>query len=302
MLQGRRVLTAVVALGVVLSLARAAEAGPPLICHPFDAGNAPLLPWARGQGWNTPDRSYDVQRLTADTMRLLTPDAPVLARMENLRRATIYAAQDRRVAAELLSAVLGQALTAAASGSRDALPWFDAGYLIESYRQASAIYKWDMLSASRKDVLDHPKRAAESRRLPLRPEGDRTVPIERRDGVRRFADERRRSLCRASSPGCGRSDGRVAPGEKPLALGRALVRLLWRDVEVGCEASNSSGAGRYTDRPRGFRPACFARQRTDCVAHGLTATPSSAGSCRSESTDRSSRCSTATPSPSSSGR
>jgi hypothetical protein len=148
--RSRRGLRAIVALGVVLSLARAAEAGPPLICHPFDAGNAQLLPWARGQGWNTPDRNYDVQRLTADTMRLLSADAPVLARMENLRRATIYAAQDRRVAAELLSAVLGQALTAAASGSRDALPWFDAGYLIESYRQASAIYKWDMLSAAEK--------------------------------------------------------------------------------------------------------------------------------------------------------
>jgi hypothetical protein len=151
MFQGsRRVLTAVVALGVVLSLARAVEAGPPLICHSFDAGNASLLPWARGQGWNTPDRNYDVQRLTADTMRLLSPDAPILARMENLRRATIYAAQDRRVAAELLAAVLAQALTASAAGSRDALPWFDAGYLIESYRQASSIYKWDMLSATEK--------------------------------------------------------------------------------------------------------------------------------------------------------
>jgi hypothetical protein len=139
------ILRAAVALGVLLTLSRAAEAGPPLICHPFDAGRAALLPWGTGQGWNTPDRSYDIQRLTADTMRLLSPNAPVLARMENLRRATIYASQDRRVAAELLTAVLGRVLTAA-HDSRDPLVWFDAGYLVESYRQASSIYRWDMLS------------------------------------------------------------------------------------------------------------------------------------------------------------
>ena len=32
------------------------------------------------------------------------------------------------------------------SESREPLGWFDAGYLIESYRQASHVYKWDMLS------------------------------------------------------------------------------------------------------------------------------------------------------------
>jgi hypothetical protein len=133
-----------VALGLLLTLASAAEAGPPLICHAFDAGAAPLLPWGQGQGWDSPDRSYDVQRLTADTMRLLSADAPILARMENLRRATIYAARDRQVAAQLMTAIVGRA--EAGKGSPDALAWFDAGYLVESYRQASHIYKWDMLS------------------------------------------------------------------------------------------------------------------------------------------------------------
>ena len=64
--------------------------------------------------------------------------------MENLRRATIYAARDRKVAAELMTAIMGRA--EASNGSRDALAWFDAGYLVESYRQASHIYKWDMLT------------------------------------------------------------------------------------------------------------------------------------------------------------
>ncbi len=71
------------ALGFLFAIAGAAEAGPPLICHAFDAGSSALLPWGQGQGWDTPDRSYDVHRLTADTVRLLTADAPILARMEN---------------------------------------------------------------------------------------------------------------------------------------------------------------------------------------------------------------------------
>lgn len=137
----RRTLTA---LALLLALAGAAEAGPPLICHAFDAGTAPLLPWGQGQGWDSPDRAYDVERLTADTVRLLSPDAPILARMETLRRATIYAARNRKVAAELKSTLLGRA--EAGGGSRDPLAWFDAGYLVESYRQASHIYKWDMLT------------------------------------------------------------------------------------------------------------------------------------------------------------
>jgi hypothetical protein len=132
------------ALGILVGVAGAAEAGPPLICHAFDAGSAPLLPWAKGQSWDSPDASYDVTGLTADTLRLLSADAPILARMENMRRATIYAARNREAAGELMSAVMKRAQ--AASGPNDPLAWFDAGYLVESYRQASHIYKWDMLS------------------------------------------------------------------------------------------------------------------------------------------------------------
>ena len=130
-------------LGILVAVAGAAEAGPPLICHAFDAGSAPLLPWAKGQSWDSPDASYDVTRLTADTLRLLSADAPILARMENMRRATIYAARNREAAGQLMSAVMKRAESG--SGS-DPLSWFDAGYLVESYRQASHIYKWDMLS------------------------------------------------------------------------------------------------------------------------------------------------------------
>src|SRR5262245_30371578 len=135
-----------VSCAAVFMLAETAEAGPPLICHPFDAGSAAMLPWGPGQGWNTPDRSYDVQRLTADTLRLLTPATPVIARMEIMRRATIYANQDRKVALALMKAVLDRA-KATPEASRDPLPWFDAGYLIESYRQMKNAGPWgDMLT------------------------------------------------------------------------------------------------------------------------------------------------------------
>ena len=54
--------------------------------------------------------------------------------MEIMRRATIYASQNHTVAMALLKAVLDRA-RATPAGSRDPLPSFDAGYLIESYRQ-----------------------------------------------------------------------------------------------------------------------------------------------------------------------
>ncbi len=149
MLNARRpILRSVLVLGTLLTLSRAAEAGPPLICHPFDAGTAALLPWGSGPGWNTPDPSYNVQQLTADTLRLLSADAPILARMENLRRATIYAEKNPQIAAQLLAAVHERAVTAAGDRSRDPLPWFDAGYLIESYRQLR-IYRDDMIPATK---------------------------------------------------------------------------------------------------------------------------------------------------------
>lgn len=145
MLNRQTVRQLTVGAALVLALATPALAGPPLICHPFETGSAALLPWSKNtNNWNAPDPSYDVHRLTADTMRLLTSDAPTLARMENLRRATVYAARDTAVGRQLLAAVLGRALNAAAgesAGSGQApRAYFDAAYLIEAYRQGSYGY------------------------------------------------------------------------------------------------------------------------------------------------------------------
>ena len=124
-----------IALVAVVFFARPVLAGPPLICHPFEVEGGSLIAWGTGSGWNTPDRSYDIKRLVADTTAVLTPDAPILTRMENMRRATIYAMRDPVIAHELLKAVTARALATTTDGRA----WFDAGYLIESYKQAVAI-------------------------------------------------------------------------------------------------------------------------------------------------------------------
>jgi hypothetical protein len=142
-----RLLRPLVALAAALLLAQAANAGPPLICHPFVTDGSPSLPWTGAPGWRAPDRSYDVRRLTADTLALLGPDTPVVARMETMRRATIYASGSPTVAADLLHAVLARAQAPGPDPRVAARAWFDAGYLIESYRQQSEIDKVDMLAA-----------------------------------------------------------------------------------------------------------------------------------------------------------
>ncbi len=121
----------------VVALAVAAQAGPPLICHPFDIGNAKSLPWGYGQGWDRARSDYDLKRLVADTQALLTPDTPVLVRMETLRRATVYAAKDRAIARELLGRLMERASSPESKGKSDALALFDAGYLAEAYKQMS---------------------------------------------------------------------------------------------------------------------------------------------------------------------
>ncbi len=134
----------IAALSAVVLFATPALAGPPLICNPFvTQSGAVLLVWGTGQGWNTPAQSYAITRLVADTSTVLATDAPVLTRMENLRRATIYAMRDPVVAGQLLKSLMARAL----STTTNANAWFDAGYLIEAYRQGQHL-RADRASAS----------------------------------------------------------------------------------------------------------------------------------------------------------
>jgi hypothetical protein len=138
--------TALVCLAAALLLARTALAGPPLICHWFVTGTAPVLPWIENTNdWFSPDRHYRIENLTADTLRLLTPDAPIVARMENLRRAALYASLDATIGTELLSAIVTRMSEATDPRAR-ALASFDAAYLVATYGQLENAGRPDLLA------------------------------------------------------------------------------------------------------------------------------------------------------------
>jgi len=119
----------------VLLLANAAQAGPPLVCHAFEIGQAKSLPLA-GDSWNLSGaENYDTKNLVKDTLEILRPTTPVLVRMETLRRATLYARKDPIAAKELLTKLYSRAASRESAGHPDALAWFDVGYLVETYKQ-----------------------------------------------------------------------------------------------------------------------------------------------------------------------
>ena len=119
--------------------ARPALAGPPLLCHPFDIGSAASLPWSGASSWFDGTGDYRLSNLISDTESLLGPSTPVIVRMETLRRASIYASRDPRVAAALLDRMIARADTAKNAGRTDALALLDAAYVTEALRQIAAI-------------------------------------------------------------------------------------------------------------------------------------------------------------------
>src|SRR5438874_6208978 len=126
---------ALVLVIITLCFATFALAGPPLICHAFEIGQAHSLPLA-SNSWNlSGSENYNTKNLANDTLEILQPDTPVLVRMETLRRATLYARRDPLAAKALLAKLHARATSAESSGHPDALAWFDAGYLVETYKQ-----------------------------------------------------------------------------------------------------------------------------------------------------------------------
>ena len=136
-------------LAAALLFSPAAFAGPPLLCHPFDTGGAASLPW--GKGWNVPDRRYDTARLSADTASLLGAKVPVIARMETLRRAAIYASADG-TRLRGLAATLDARVTAAKTQQTKALALFDAGYFAETLQDIARLQGYDMPGIGKVDV------------------------------------------------------------------------------------------------------------------------------------------------------
>lgn len=120
---------------VLAGLATSAFAGPPLICHRLEIGDARSLPW-NGTVWNlSGNEDYDTNNLAQDTLAILDSGAGVIVRMETLRRATLYARKDEHAAKVLFTRLYLRLNTAEAAGHPDALAWFDVGYLAEAYHQ-----------------------------------------------------------------------------------------------------------------------------------------------------------------------
>ena len=132
---GRTFRIALTAFVAMLAAVSPAFAGPPLICHAFDIGNAKSLPWV-SHDWNlNGGENYDTQVLAKDTITILDASQVTLVHMETLRRATLYARKDAQAAKQLLLMLTARAEAAQNSGHPDALAVFDAGYLAETYKQ-----------------------------------------------------------------------------------------------------------------------------------------------------------------------
>lgn len=131
-------------IGLALSAATfILQAGPPLICHPYDIGTARSLPWGQGHdavGFDNPDPNYNIKQLKVDTLKILDSGAPVIVRMETMRRAALYGANDHASASALLSALKQRA----GGTTPSAAALFDYGYFAETLKQIEWKYKEDL--------------------------------------------------------------------------------------------------------------------------------------------------------------
>jgi len=119
---------------LLMFIAKALLAGPPLVCHSFDIGSAKSLPWV-SHNWNlSGTETYDTSRLASDTLAILAANHSVIVHMETLRRATLYARKDPAAAKELLTKITMGTKSANSDETR-ALTYFDTGYLAEVYKQ-----------------------------------------------------------------------------------------------------------------------------------------------------------------------
>jgi hypothetical protein len=122
-----------------LSTIFVAQAGPPLICHPYNIGDAKSLPWSTGSNWDAEDPAYNIQNLVTDTLAILDQSPTVLVQMETLRRAVLYGAKDHAAARTLLAQ-----LKERATAKPNANAYFDYGYFLSSLSQINWLYKEDL--------------------------------------------------------------------------------------------------------------------------------------------------------------
>jgi hypothetical protein len=134
---------------LVLMAVPLAKAGTPLICFPFQIGNAKSLPWIDDGGIGKPRSDYDIKRLVNDTVTLLGDETAVIVRMETIRRAVLYTAIDDRVGTQLLARM--KARVSDESSRAHPLALFDYGYMIETMKQAATEKSRGIAAASGAD-------------------------------------------------------------------------------------------------------------------------------------------------------
>jgi hypothetical protein len=133
-------ITAVV-LFTLSFFAASAFAGPPLICHTYDIGNAKSLPWI-GHNWNlTGNESYDTNNLVPDTLSILDTDTTVLVHMETLRRAALYGQKNPQVLKQLVVKMISRTDAPGKNATAASLASFDLGYFTATLAQLHWIYK-----------------------------------------------------------------------------------------------------------------------------------------------------------------
>jgi len=121
-------------MAILAAFTTAAYAGPPLVCHAIEIGQAKTLP-SVDLNYRKGSTAYDLKNLATDALSILDADSSVLVHMETLRRATLYARQDPQVAKELLIRLQARAGNAETAHPANALAWFDVGYLAATYKE-----------------------------------------------------------------------------------------------------------------------------------------------------------------------
>lgn len=118
-----------------------AFAGPPLICHTYDIGNAKSLPWI-SHNWNlSGNESYDTNNLAADTFSILDSDPTVLVHMETLRRAALYGQKNPEALKQFFTKMISRTNASDSNAMAASLAFFDLGYFTATLAQLHWIYK-----------------------------------------------------------------------------------------------------------------------------------------------------------------
>ena len=129
---------ALIATILVATITLTLTAGPPLICHPYEIGNANCLPWGKDR-WEAPRQLK--RNLVEQVLDRLDATMPAIVRMETIRRAVIAAGNDGSVVGrELVARLMARALDAEAAGRTEAMAWFDVGFLVQSMDQFNVCY------------------------------------------------------------------------------------------------------------------------------------------------------------------